>query len=343
MVKAIRPEDHYKQIVVRGEPRDSYLAETNDGSSPDYDFGVDSSSCVRNFYTPWTSDGERIPLLRLDILGDVSIGFAKSQKYLARTIPMEHDDFPDELFASSLRITGNKGAPIYGDTQDVQAFDEAVAHVGYSQNSYVIMTDAELTAASGAGFPDEGSLLRYVTVDQQTAAKYQTVPALGALVWTNRFEWPEDGGPDPGQSLVFKDSMILFEGDLMLTWHEVPLTAFPISAIQVLTGRTNRNPFGHPNSVLGQFPAETLVAGPPKRKLRRMRNGQLGYDITYPFKYYPQGANYNFFMAPGQTPGFYPFATDINGTKLLFPLDGIGDPIKNPLQFTFEDLFRPEQ
>jgi len=264
---------------------------------------------------------------------------------------MPHPIFSDTMYASSFRVMGTKGEPARADAFGVQSFDEALIHVSYSQPPFPILTDVDLQSASGRNFPDEGTLLRYVSVDQQTGAKYQTIPAFGNLMWTFRNSGvpgstiadPQDGGPRPKSPVIFKNAMILFEGDIVLTWHEVPLEAFPISAITALVGRTNRYAFGHPDSVLGTIPAQTLVCGPPKRKLRRLRNGRFGYDISYLFKYYPQGANHNFWMGVGGKSGYYPFAADPEGTMPLFPLDGPGDSLKNPNKFTFEDLFRPEQ
>jgi len=350
MATYVRPAGHYKQIIVRNERRATRLAETNDGSSPDYDFSEDHGSCSRNFYVKWSSNGQpfdptNIAQIKKDILGDLSIKVKQSRRYISRTIPMEHPDFADTLFASNIRFMGTKGEPTRFDSVGIQSFDEALINVGYSQLSYNILTDDELTSTGGTSFPDEGTLLRNVTIDQQVGARYQTVPQFAVLRWSQRPNSDTDGGPVPGRALVHKNTIILYEGDLVITWHEVPLDAYPISAITALVGKTNSQPFGHPLSVARTYPADTLVAGPPKRKLRRMRNGQLGYDITYSFKYYPQGANNFFFLEEGRKSGYYPASTDAENRNLIFPRDGLGegaDRRTNPLGFTFPELFRPE-
>lgn len=334
---AIRPASHYFPITVLGEERLTRIAETNDGTSPDYDFGEDYGQSSRTFYTAWEQNDDSLSQqIRNDILGYTYIAAEGGVKYLARTSPIGHPDYPETMHASSVRISGRKGTPDGRSNTGVQQFDEALLSVSYSQLPYQIYSDRELKAITGT-FPDEGSLLRFVSLDQQTAAKYQTIPAFGNLVWDIAAGAPGALAPDgKPQSLTLKATTILFEGDVVITWHEVPYDAYPISAINHLVGKTNSSPFGHPLSIPGVYPAKTLVCGPPRKKMRRLRDGSLGFDITYAFKYYPLGANTFFYAGPLADTGYYP-ARNINGS-LLYPLDGVG----KAMGATFEDLFRPE-
>lgn len=331
---AIRPLTHYKPIVVRGDERNTAVAETNDGSSPSYEFGEDSGHTSRTFYTPWSENWEWVGNVRSDIIGSTTIkSTGKLEKYLSRKIPFEHPNLPGTMFANNLHISGRKGKPIGPDAEGVQYFDEAALNIGFSQFPYKFLTDEELTLLTST-YPDEGSLLRYVSIDQQTAAKVQTVPAFNNIVWDIARGAPAALAPNgKPQPLTTKATTLLFEGDLVLTWHEVPYEAVPKTAMAHLVGRTNFADFGHPASIVGTRPAGTLLCGVPKLKMRFLRDGNLGFDITYFFKFYPKGANSFFYAGPLTDPGYYP-AANINGS-FVYPYDG--------LVTTFADLFRPEK
>lgn len=317
----------YTNISVRGEQRVTQVCESNDGSTPDYDFGEDSARCYRKFYSPWPSV---LNQTRLDILGQsFKETTATGQKYLSRFIPIPHPEpaWAEELFASHLKISGTEHTPENADAFGVQSFDEATLHVTYQSYPYTFLTNSELQVASGATFPDEASLLRCVTIDQQTGAKHQTLPAFGPVVWV---QGAGAGGPTAGKPLTNTTTILLHEGDITLTWHDVPIECYPATTVAALIGKTNASAFGHANSVLGSRPAQTLVFGIPRLKLRRGRSGQLGYDVTYNLKYRPYGANKFYFAELGKVGGFYSAAYDRFG---IFPVHPTAD---------FNTAFRPE-
>lgn len=288
-------------------------------SSPNYSWENDHSSSQRAYFTPWTVNTDKLRQARLDFLGESTmIEYKPGSFCVSRRIPHHHPNFPNELYATSCAI--DEGISAAGkDANNVGCFNEARMRVTYSAPLYPILTDAELTAAAGTTFPDEASLLRYCTIDQQAAAKFQTIPSYSPLVWSSRAGAPGDGGPTIGNSVTNTRVVLLFEGDLTVTWHDVPIELYSKVKIKSIVGKTNSAAFGSPESILGEsYPVGTLVCGVPKKRLKRMTNGKFGFDVTYYFKYYPFGANYFYFMDRNKTPGFYPAAFDTTGAKPLY-------------------------
>jgi len=307
-----------------GTVRPTRYRERNE-NSPNYNWDDEGSSSDRTYYVPWGTDPNVMNVARQDFLG-YSVTSA-NRKYISRYIPHAHPDFPLELYAKSVSAQGT--IPRGKDDEGVGTFTEACMRVGYQAPPYQILTD-DILGQLLDGAPDESSLLRYCSFEMQTSAKFQTIPSTSPLKWAPRAGWPADNGPPPGQPVVNVRTVLLHEGDLQITWHQVPLDAIPVTAMSVCINRTNLYAFGNPESIAGTYPPMTLVCGVPRRKIIRMPNGLFAADITYVFKYYPQGANYFFFMEEGKAAGYYPTSFDPAGTQLLYRA------------VDFNDLFRPE-
>lgn len=316
-----------------GAERPTEYRESNNGS-PNYSFDEDSSSSERIYYSPWTTDPACLKQIRMDFLGYPSVASnlgSGAGKYISRYVPHAHPDFSNELYAKA--ISASPTVPRGQDDFGVGRGQEAMLRVTYQAPPYPILTDSELTGILGS--PDESSLLRFCSIDQQAAAKFQTIPSTSPIRWAPRATFPADGGPSPGTPVANTRAVLLFEGDLSVTWHQIPIAAYPKTAVKACIGSCNSGTFGNAASILGEvYAAGTLVCGTPKKKVIRLPNGEFGFDITYIFKWYPFGANSFYFMQEGKTAGFYPTMLDPAGTA-------------TPALFlykssAFNPLFRPE-
>lgn len=321
-------DSHYTNITVRGQRRRTRIREG--AVSPEYTFDPESMQSHREFFTPWSSDPNALYDINTDVLGYSYVGNYKArQNCLLRSIPMEHPNFTNIMYAHSIKASPSE--PSKGkDDVGTGRFDEARLDVTYTAPFYGVLTDDELAGLAG-GFPDESSLLRFCTAEVQTAGKFQTIPSYGPLVFTTAGPGPIAPAGVAGTTVANVRAFLLFEADLQITWHAVPIAAYPTTAITACVGKTNNAAFGNVRSMLGEsIAAGLLVCGLPKRKLRLLPNGSLGADLTYQFKYYPNGANTFFWARRGIGSGF---AT------------GGYDPAGNEPFYTaadFNGLFRPE-
>src|ERR1700693_4807370 len=88
------------------------------------------------------------------------------------------------------------------------------------------------------------------------------------------------------------------EGDLTVIWFQVPVNAIPWDDITKTVGKSNNTPFGTPSPLNPYiFPTESLVCLMPKiapyyRMAGPDTNSNWATNITYRFKYLPNGANH---------------------------------------------------
>jgi hypothetical protein len=322
----------YVPVRARGVARNTLVREAAPGS-PEYAFAGagGNNKCVRRFYMQWGQNPAVIWNAAKDFLGLSSIRIDPNmgKKFVSRTIPCDNPNFllapppptvdPSFYYAESMpQVAGD--VPAYQDSNKVGTFDEAKLTVVYSTMPYGILTDGELAAATGT-YADESSLLRYVSFEEKTGGYYQTIPLAGALKWV----------PD-GKDMVMKKGVILPEGDLHITWHQIPIAAYPNTAIAACVKASNNAPLGNPNSLVGAIPTGQLVCLWPQKQLVKLTDGTWGLNVHYFFKRYPQGANsfYRFQAAPGVS-GFQPatFTGAAGGAQLFPPAD-------------FNALFQPE-
>lgn len=259
-----------------------------------------------------TADGSSLtgssPVIQVTTLYDGGTE-ARSTRYLSRRVPMPYPAYRTTrdigryyMFADSVQY--NPDTIVTGDTQFGSAYQdgvpqklalyaEAYGTIGFSSRDYVIMDDDEMTTrqADNGLYPDiasvvplEYTLLRYVTGSMRPRAHYQSIPQFSVLKWN-----VDDAAMDN------KSVVIIVEGDVQITWHQVPIEAYPKTAIDRLMGRTNLYPFGAREgplyNLLGTFGPGQLVCLAPTTKQYRMPNGEFALDITYNFQYFPRGSN----------------------------------------------------
>jgi hypothetical protein len=262
---------------------------------PEYSFG-ESSRAERTYFVPWGLNNPNGAAYAAwyaaqDFLGWSEVVAAGTVKYISRHIPHPLPGFNAPqlngfFFAKDVtrwegsRPIGEVRAITWaGDNETIGIADEAKMTVVYDSPMYQIMTDSQLSAITN-GFPDESSLLRYIWMDVQPGGKIQTFKGFGVL------RWDRDGAPMTNDFPV-----LLNEGELLVRWFQVPIPAYPLTAILSTVGKTNKYPFGLAGSIAGVYPAGTLVCLYPKVRLRKMVNGKFCADIDYKFKIYPNGAN----------------------------------------------------
>lgn len=212
--------------------------------------------------------------------------------YISRQVPHEHSAFgSDNVFTNyqfadgflyAEQITGAGDVCTGTDDLGNGQYDELAVNVSYTSRPYRIITDNQLAFESGTGLVDESTLLRYVSFQRQNASIYQTLPTTTTLVWAN----------DPGTPVLNKKTVIFTEGDVLLTWHQVPATCIPYTAIDSLPWTTNSAPVGGmPRTIIPRFATGTLVYIGASFSFYRWHDSQFLADITHRFKHYPRGAN----------------------------------------------------
>jgi len=230
------------------------------------------------------------------------------QKYIHRVTPWRHPDWKGwPLYASDVgEIEGE--IPRGRSADDVGAFSEARCSVTFTTRKYAILEDDEVIDPAIAPRPTEGNFLRYFEVQEKPAAKYQTLEANQGLVWDS-----------DNQPVSLHAHVILFESQITLIWRQVPPAAyreFGPTSFSLYVGNTNSVPFGNPQSLLGQKPTGTMVQGMPSKEVVRQGNGEFVYDVTIPYLFKPQGANY--FFRPNKNPPGFELVRRLGG-GLLFP------------------------
>lgn len=292
-----RQPNNYAPLVVAGTPRYTRVRERVDPGSPEYSFSREPGAIqrgIRHWYIdPQGNTSNSAWLTALDFLGYEEPATGPLGNYISRIIPANHPSFPGILYAEHLRPL-KVDVTIGTDSNTVGFPDEWLASVEYISQPYVILTDDQLTEASGSGYPNESSLLRYVGYDFQCTGYAQSYPHAGALKWA----------PDNVPATISR-SVPLAEGDVTVSWYRIPYQVVPWASIFARIGKTNSVQFGgnvsqnpsFPNSLIPPFPAFTLVLGVPhvriyKALLQVSSKYQYLVDIHYKMKYYPNGANH---------------------------------------------------
>lgn len=319
-------------------------------NTPKFSFSDDSNRCVRLLMVPWGSDTTAIwnaakALLAYPTLVAPDPAYPKFC-YFSRPLPLTHPNFPGFFFATSIQEVEGI-IPKGMDVNCVNSFDEAWVTVIYEAPIYQHMNDQQLVSAiaqkNGPAnwFPDEASLLRMVTPDQQSGGRWQTLPSYTTLRFqsTNPLTGailPPNSNPDNDQAVTNTLTVLLEDSDITITWHNVPVESYPISAIKKCRGKTNRFPLGHPNSYFGGWPAYTLQMLAPKLKPHRGIANQQLVDIGYRFKYFPNGANFFYNHRRKPSPGY----------SIAYLKPDRGNPPNQVTRFfqpeNFNNLFRPE-
>jgi hypothetical protein len=287
---------NYNQMVVRNVPRFTWLAEKMPGS-PIYSFSATEAKGSSKFYVAWDDEHNNLSQARLDFLGysegvsiDEAVENFGGKRFVRRIIPYEHPNEPDYLFADAIqKIEGDVpiGSPSK-DSSDVAMYDEALFDIQYSSRPFQVLTDKELQdrirllPGGGGLYPDESSLLRYVSIQTQGAGKTERIPPNAASL-----KWVGNPPDPPAARRPMNNSCVvnLVEGQVQITWYQIPVEMVPWRSIFVCLGCTNED-------ALGPFPAKTLVLQVPKIGVPyRMATGEFAVDVLYNFLWKPFGAN----------------------------------------------------
>lgn len=312
--------------------------------SPSFSFGEQRDNAQRQYYIPWinSSSGAVAAVWQAakDFLGYTTVQTAPSDvrgtvsRYLNRLIPHPlpstslqpqrqvgtlADGFTAWQFAKDItRIDVSREAGV--DGARVGQGREALMTVVYSAFPYNIFTDKLLSDTVAAyslltsddptaapmrgsslagGFPDEALMTRYIYSYFEPGGRFQAFKGFSTV------NFDRDLAP-----LVWEENVLLNDGDLFVTWYQVPTEAVPMTAIQNCIGKTNRFAFnlglgtgiGSGPSALGVIPPGKLICAVPKfDKPYRMVNGAFATNINYRFKWKPFGAN--FFYRPNPPKG----------------------------------------
>jgi hypothetical protein len=226
--------------------------------------------------------------------------------YLSRNVPHPHPNFSPLMHCEGFsQVQGSR--PIGTPSQDnvkTGCFEEALVTANYWVPPYEIEKDSVVLGADG--YPDESTFKRYISGTRKPIGKLQTIPKYGPLVWN-------DGTPADNTATV-----PLFEQDVSVTWHQIPIAAIPWDFINELYGKTNASEFGSETSIIGLYPAETLVMGSAEPTYYRQSTGDWAADLTYRLRYYPNGANKFLRIRKGYAPKWDFVWFDAAKTKPLF-------------------------
>jgi hypothetical protein len=292
--------------------------------SPKESFGPDQGQLTRTLRCPWGLRHKfRREVLGYSWLDDAPPGVGL-HGVIRRRIPMRHPDEP-LLWADAASIEGV--VPAGRDDQGMGAFDEAKLEIRFSRQKYAVLPDEDVIDAV-FGVPAEWLLLRYVEVIETPAAKYQTIPGMGALRWVDGTVQGVAPNQTFGTPMSTTAVVPLYEADVKIVWWQVPLTVFTGEASRALVRFTNAADFGALYSRLGTKLAGTLVMGAPGKEVYH-HNGEDYWKITYSFRWFPEGANKFFRGAPAIAGGAAPAAfqpgmqlatyTGLEGGEKIFP------------------------
>lgn len=176
-------------------------------------------------------------------------------------------------------------------------YDAAYLTLSLSSRPYLILADGEVLRLQQDNlaqfqYPDEALFFRYVSAEYKPRAKFQTIPEMQSL----QFNIESAGGVGTqGRPVSRTAGITLHEGDVRITWHEVPIEAIPWDAIRACVGKTNTfvlAPFSSfVKALIGNIGSGELVCNYPEIDYYRMANGGWCADIHYNFTHYPNGAN----------------------------------------------------
>lgn len=285
---------------------------------------------------------------------------AASRLYFACTVPFIHPDWnPNNsqffLCDGFENVRGSvPNSPSIGPNLTA-TFDEAntVLHFRTPPNGYRAFPD--YLTLDFAGDPLKGGLgvvpreyfcLRNMEVIEQTTSKAQSIPGISGLQWQTLAPAnpqqpgaPAQPGAGNGTNVSAYNYVTLHEGEITLKWYPVPVAGYNEPAALALVGKTNSLPFppSPPAVVLANSPAPlfstraagTLVWGQPGKRVIRMGDCGLAYEITFKLKYHPYGANSFFWWNP---PASARGRMNIRAGGQPFPDPNLGGPGYYPVQ-----------
>lgn len=303
--------------------------EVFDGS-PEEQIGIWDSQVTRKYMVAWNDREEFVE----DLLGLPSV----KNGQLSRRIPFGYPSFSSNgpwLYAS--RVLRTKGVGNRGKDQvvDVSNYEKCLITALHESRTYKVTPDQ---AGKIGGIQDEGTLLasgwansRYVTKLPEPCERQLTLN-LGMMRFVDDAAVNAQGQPIGGQAMLQGLPWVLQEQEIHYTWHEVPVEAYPNTAITTCMGQVN-------NATFDGYPARTLLCRAPKFKPYQTQLGQRLLDIHYTFRFrpnvdkdgVPQGWNAVPKVVGGQLT-FVPVTS--NGRTLL------GSPPHRLVDF--KTLFQPE-
>jgi hypothetical protein len=217
---------------------------------------------------------------------------AAGTRYLARTNPLTHADWANDLYiASDMEWEGDKAEGI--GPRDTATFDEARINLNFRSypGGYRVLPDADViddnVLRPGYATPQEYFGLRNMAWEIKPVMRPQTIPAPSGLVWSST-----------GEAVSASNFIILYEADITCTWWPLPVDGFNEPGFRDIANTGNKFPWppsppaGAPASLMPQLPAMTLVIGQVTPALIRMGDGSQAYKVTIKYRYHPYGVNY---------------------------------------------------
>jgi len=279
--------------------------------SPKFSIGLKEGRGKSEYRIKWDIDGLNIPQAWRDFVGytESNLDSVGAVYGLNRVIPYPHPSAPNYLYADGIPdIEGDvpDGSPAQ-DINDVAKYQEAKLGVTFSTRPYVILA---------SGIADESLLQQYVMIKCNTTTVAETLPSATSFYWA---------GTDV--AVANARTVLITEGEVEMTWFQIPVEAIPWSAIAACVGKCDAavNPLGVSsrfdfalNTYLGPlFPFNLLgplVAAPNGGRSDAificlspkigdpypMVTGEYACDIMYRFKVKPQGANFFYRWETGQ-------------------------------------------
>lgn len=320
---------HYLPLTIKGQrpdgsarnpgPRQTAVREitVKGRESPKYSFSSSKGTAAAEYKMPWADLSNlqaanlQIFQAKRDFLGYSEPVYNNGNNGkvvgISRIIPYPHPQDPNYLYADAIsNIQGD--VPLGIDSNNLAQYDEASMSVTFSSREYTIVD---------SGIFDEFKLQQYVTIKVEPTGRYERIPNPSAMRFYNPQAQLVPGGTGvlsvmPGGNFtgpVVSNAAVftIAEGEVFITWHQIPVEAIPWTAISTCVGCCDSD--RDPNTALFNFLADTYL-GPilqPSTGRNKpvflclvpkisdpypMVNGRFAVDIQYRFKYYPFGVNY---------------------------------------------------
>jgi hypothetical protein len=136
--------------------------------------------------------------------------------------------------------------------------------------------------------PDEPQLGRDEPYEQYRYTVKRIRPGREYISAKNgQFIWADDAGlPDTARPAVpFPIPEILPYQEIDVTWLDIPIEAYPITAIADCMGKVNSLPIDLPGPGDLEYVEESLLLQAVSEEEVYFPNGDLAYNLTYHFKY----------------------------------------------------------
>lgn len=274
-------------------------------SAPDESYSLNNSRVVLTYQVPYSERYEA----RNALLGDNEvISDGASGYFVSRTTPHPMPFLP-EKFRSILNaeamyavaLVSMKGVAINDTLQGLPQYAHARLTVAYEFVPYDVFPDDHPELSLATGRPDESSLVRYVSREEEDAARFLAY---------RQGSWIFLDGPNANRACAQEVPLLLPVTNLTYIWHHVPYAGIPLDIYSSLKGKSNSIPFdGHT--------VETCVFNGAAIKMTRQHHGRRTADVHIKISHFPNGANK--FPDPNDNNTFRSIGRTIAGPATLKP------------------------